>query len=350
VSYPTAKDVALFHERMLARIRELPGVVAAGATSDLPLGGTDAPGDVLRTDRVAGNPDMLPAAAEMRGATPGYFEAMGIPLHRGRFLRDDDVDPPSGAVLVTDAVARMMMPGRDPIGAHVAHGLAGVHDERPMSEVVGVIGDVRGTSLEEASMGAVYYPMITTPGVNMDWLARQMSYAVRVRSEPTTLAPSIQALVHELDPGLPVTEVRTLRSIVNAASSKTRFAMTGLALAAAAGLLLGSIGLYGMLAFATSQRTREIGVRIALGARPTSMRASVLRQGLAICAAGIVVGLLAAAALRVAIRPLLYQVSATDPFTFLAVSVVLLLVGIIAAWIPANRAARLDPVIALRSD
>ncbi|MDQ2768169.1 MAG: ABC transporter permease [Gemmatimonadota bacterium] len=350
VSYATAKDVAHFHTAMLARIREFPGVVAAGATSDLPLTDPGPAGDLLRTDRIAGGPITLPPAAEMRAATPGYFEAMGIPLRRGRLLRDDDSEKPSGSVLVTDAVVRMTMTGRDPIGARVAHGLAGVKDERPWSEVVGVAGDVRGTTLEDAPMGAVYYAMVNAPGVNLDWLARRMSYAVRVRGDPMTLYPSIQALVHALDPELPVTEVRTLRSVVDAASGKTRFAMMGLTLAAAAGLLLGSIGLYGMLAFATAQRTREIGVRIALGARPSAMRVSILRQGLELCAAGLAVGLAAAIALRVAIRPMLYQVSATDPITFVIVSVVLLLVGTVAAWIPANRAARLDPVRALRSD
>jgi len=192
--------------------------------------------------------------------------------------------------------------------------------------------------------------MVTSPGVNMEFLARRMSYAVRVRSAPESLFPAIHAMVHELDPGIPITDVRTLRSIVDAASSKTRFAMIALALAAAAGLLLGSIGLYGMLAFATSQRTREIGVRIALGAKPASMRVSVLRQGLELCVAGLALGLVAAIALRVAITPLLYEVSATDPLTFASVAAVLLLVGTVAAWIPASRAARLDPVRALRSD
>jgi putative ABC transport system permease protein len=126
--------------------------------------------------------------------------------------------------------------------------------------------------------------------------------------------------------------------------------MMGLTIAALAGLLLGSIGLYGMLAFSTSQRTREIGVRIALGARPSAMRASVLRQGLRLCITGLAIGLISAIGLRVAIRPLLYQVSATDPLTFLGVAAVLLLVGTIAAWIPANRAAHLDPMRALRLD
>ena len=352
VSYPEPRDVARFHETMLARIRALPGVIAAGATSDLPLSADGVPGDPLRTDHDVPRTSSLPPAAEMRVATPGYFEAMGIPLRRGRVLRDDDGDSehPSGVVLVTDAVVRAAMPGREPIGARVAHGLAGERDQRPWSQVVGVVGDVRGTTLEEAPMGAVYYPMVNAPGVRMEWLSRNLSYAVRVRTDPLALFPSIRSMLHELDPALPLYDVRTLRSIVDAASSKSRFAMIGLTIAALAGLLLGSIGLYGMLAFTTLQRTREIGVRIALGARPGAMRASVLRQGLELCLAGLALGLVAAIALRVAIRPLLYEVSATDPLTFVAVAAVLLLVGTIAAWIPASRAARLDPMRALRMD
>jgi hypothetical protein len=299
---------------------------------------------------VAGGAKTLPPAAEMRGATPGYFEALGIPLRRGRLLSDDDSERASGAVVMTDAAVRKTMQGREPLGVRVAHGFAGVQGERAWSQVVGVVGDVRGSTLEEEPMGAVYYPMVDAPGVDMEWLARHMSYAVRVRTRPMAVLPSIRAFVRELDPALPLTEARTLRSIVAAASGKTRFAMMGLTLAAAAGLLLGSIGLYGMLAFATAQRTREIGVRIALGARPARMRTSVLRQGLELCVVGLVLGLAAAIALRAAIRPMLYDVSATDPFTFIAVSAVLMLVGTVAAWIPANRAARLDPVRALRSD
>jgi len=348
-SYPTAKDVERFHDSMLERIRSMPGVVAAGATSDLPLNGTIA-ADPLRTDRATGGANALPPGVEMRAATPGYFEALGIPLRRGRLLRDDDSEPATGAVLITDAAVRKTIQGRDPIGVRVAHGFAGVKDERPWSQVVGVVGDVRGSSLEDVPMGAVYYPMVNVSGVNMEWLARRMSYAVRMRTEPMAVLPSIRAFVRELDPALPLAEARTMRSIVDAASGKARFAMMGLTLSAAAGLLLGSIGLYGMLAFATAQRTREIGVRIALGAKPAAMRTSVLRQGLELCGAGLVLGLVAAIALRAAIRPMLYEVSATDPFTFVAVAAVLMLVGTLAAWIPASRAARLDPVRALQSE
>ena len=275
---------------------------------------------------------------------------MGIPLRAGRSLRDDDSEQHTGAVVVTEAVVKATMAGRDPIGARVAHGLAGVRGERAWSEVVGVVGDVRGVSLEVAPVGAVYYPMMNRPGVGMEFLSRSMAYAVRVRTEPAAMLPTIRAIVHELDPSLPLAESRSMRSIVDVASAKTRFAMLGLVIAAGAGLFLGAIGLYGMLAYATAQRTREIGVRIALGATPGEMRASVLRQGLVLCGAGLALGLVAAIALHVAIRPLLYQVSPTDPLTFAAVATVLMLVGTSAAWVPARRAARLDPARALRSD
>ena len=349
-TYSTADKVARFHNEMLARIRQLPGVVAAGATSDLPLTGTAAPGDPLRTDRVAGDVNKLPPVAEMRAATPGYFEAMGIPLYAGRSLRDDDSELHSGAVVVTAAVVKTTMAGREPIGARVAHGLAGVRGERAWSDVVGVVGDVRGLSLEDAPIGAVYYPMMNRPGVEMEWLSRSMAYAVRVRIEPVAMLPAIRAIAHELDSSLPLAEPRTMRSIVDLASSKTRFAMMGLVIAAVAGLFLGAIGLYGMLAYSTAQRTREIGVRIALGATPGAMRTSVLRQGLVLCGAGLALGLMASIALHVAIRPLLYQVSSTDPLTFAAVAVVLMLVGTSASWVPARRASRLDPARALRSN
>ncbi len=347
--YPTAERVARFHGALLARIRALPDVRAVGATTDLPLTGANAYADPLRADRAAPSAKTIPRLAEMRVATPGYFEAMGIPLRRGRALRETDTDQRSGAVVVSDAVVRTIVTEGDPIGARVAHGLAGVRGERPWSDVVGVVGDVR-VSLEEPPMGAVYYAMANRPGVEMDWLARSMVYAVRVRATPAALVPAIGALLHDLDPRIPLAEVRTLRSIVDAASATKYFVMVGLVVAAMAGLFLGAIGLYGVLSLITAQRTREIGVRIALGATPGALRFGILRHGIALCGLGLGIGLFAAAALGALIRPLLFQVSATDPLTLAIVSVVLLAVGTMATWIPASRAAHLDPVRALRAE
>ncbi|MDQ6831603.1 MAG: ABC transporter permease, partial [Gemmatimonadota bacterium] len=180
-SYRTPADVARFHTTLLQRIRALPDVRAAGATGELPLTG-GAPADPLRVDGIVVGAKTLPPLAEMRMATPGYFEAMGIPMRAGRAIRIDDSERQTGAVVITEAIVRSGMAGRDPIGARVAHGLEGVRGERPWSEVVGVAGDVRGLSLEEAPLGAVYCPMVNKPGVEMEWIARFMVYAVKVRS------------------------------------------------------------------------------------------------------------------------------------------------------------------------
>jgi predicted lysophospholipase L1 biosynthesis ABC-type transport system permease subunit len=235
-----------------------------------------------------------------------------------------------------------------PVGARVSHGLAGVANERPWSDVVGVVGDVRGVSLEKEPMGAVYYAMINRPKVDMDWLARSMVYAVRSNLPPAAIVASARRELARLDPALPLAETRTLSSVVDGAQSGMRFSMIGFAVAAAIGLFMGAIGLYGVLSYVTTQRTREIGVRMALGATPASVRVAVLGRGIAVSGFGLLVGLLAAVSLRALATPLLYGITPTDPLTLFAVSLVLLAAGALAAWLPARRAAKLDPVRALR--
>jgi len=295
-------------------------------------------------------PDVLPPLAEMRVATPGYFEAMGIPVVAGRPLERSDTDRITGAVLVTQSIVRKVMQGRPPIGAHVAHGMPKVSNERPWSDVVGVVGDVRGVSLDKEPVGAVYYAMINQPKVDMDWLARSMVYAVRTKLPPAQLIASVRRELAQLDPTLPLAETRTLTSVVDTAKSGMRFSMLGFAVAAVIGLFMGAIGLYGVLSYVTAQRTREIGVRMALGATPASVRASILGRGLLVSAIGLGVGLAVALSLRVLAKPLVYGITPTDPVTLAAVSLVLLGAGALAAWLPARRAARLDPVRALRWD
>jgi predicted permease len=346
--YRTSQDVARFHYAMLDRIRALPGVTAAGATARLPLAGVMIEADPVRLEGRPGVPNALPPLAEMRAATPGYFEAMGIPLVSGRLLDRNDTERTTGAVLVTQQLARKLMESREPVGSRVAHGLADVRSEKPWSDVVGVVGDVRGESLDKEPMGAVYYAMVNRPGVDMDWLARSMVYAVRSSSQPAALVPAVRAELARLDPELPLAETRTLASVVSAAQSGMRFSMIGFTAAALIGLFMGAIGLYGVLSYVTAQRTREIGVRLALGATPGSVRSAVLKRGIAVSGAGLVVGLLALAPLRALAQPLLYGITPTDPLTIVGVSVVLLGVGALATWLPARRAAKLDPVRALK--
>ena len=284
----------------------------------------------------------------MRVATPGYFEAMGIPTLAGRLLERSDTERPTDAVLVTETVVRKLMESRPAVGARVSHGLAGVRGEQPWSTVVGVVGDVRGVALDEEPLGAVYYPMVNQPGVDKEWLARSMVYAVRTSAPPATLIASVRRHLAQLDPTLPLAETRTLSSVVDAAQSARRFSMIGFAVAAVIGLFMGAIGLYGVLSYVTGQRTREIGVRLALGATPASVRLAVLKRGIAVSGVGLIVGLAGSVSLRTVAAPLVYGITPTDPVTLVAVSVVLLAVGALATWLPARRAARLDPVRALR--
>jgi hypothetical protein len=214
--------------------------------------------------------------------------------------------------------------------------------------VVGVVGDVRGVSLDKEPMGAVYYAMVNRPKVDMDWLARSMVYAVRTNLPPSAVVAAARRELAALDATLPLAETRTLSSVVTAAQSAMRFSMIGFAVAAVIGLFMGAIGLYGVLSYVTAQRTREIGVRMALGATPASVRVAVLQRGVAVAGLGLVLGLVAAVSLRFAATPLLYGITPTDPLTLSTVSLVLLFAGALAAWLPARRAARLDPVRALR--
>ena len=348
--YGMGKSVARFHYEMLDRIRALPGVTAAGATGRLPLAGVTVEADPLRVEGRVFGPGALPPLAEMRVATPGYFEAMGIPTLAGRTLERSDTDRGTGAVLVTEAVVRKLMESRNPIGTRVAHGLPGVRGAKPWSDVVGVVGDVRGISLDKPPMGAVYYAMVNRSGVDMEWLARSMVYVVRTTAAPSVVIAAVRRELGQIDPTLPLAETRTLSSVVAAAQSGMRFSMIGFSIAAIIGLFMSAIGLYGVLSYVTAQRTREIGVRIALGATPSSVRVAVLRRGLVVSGAGLIVGLIGAVLMRRLATPLLYGITPTDPLTLAAVSCSLMLVGTLATWLPARRAARLDPVMALRGE
>jgi predicted permease len=342
--------VAAFHYTRLDRLRALPGVTAAGATNRLPLTTQSMEADPVRVDGRTIPEGTIPPLAEMRFATPGYFEAMGIPIARGRTFDRTDTDRITGGVIVTGAVVNKLLDAHEPIGARIAHGLAGVHGQKPWSDIVGVVGDIYAVSLDKAPMGAIYYPMVNRPGVDMEWLARSAVYVVRSSASPNTLMPSIRQIVAELDAQLPIAETRTLASVVDAAHARMRFSAIGFAIAAAIGLFMAAIGLYGVVSYITSQRTREIGVRIALGATPSSVGTSVVLRGVAVAAVGLAVGAIAAIALRHFATPLLYRVAPTDPVTFVSVATLLIVIAALATWLPARRAANLDPINALRSD
>jgi predicted permease len=342
--YPGAEDRARFHTELLERIEAVPGVQVAGAISHLPLWGFGGL-DPLMVEGQPIDPDEIPPIVEMRAATPGYFEALGIPLKAGRFLEQRDVDAQTGAVLVSQGIADSFFEGEDPLAQRVSQGIPREYD--PWSQVVGVVGDVHNASLTDDPMGAIYYPLVQGEGVGKGWLTQSMGYVVRTSVPPTSVVQAVRAELSGMDSAIPMANLRSMEDRVRNARAPMAFTMLMLAIAAGVGLLLGAIGLYGVVSYVTAQRTQEIGVRIALGAETGMVRGMILRQGMMVTGVGLVVGLIGAYALSRFMGALLFQVDSDDPLTFLSVALVLLLVSLFATWIPATRAATTDPVRAL---
>jgi len=343
--YPDAESRMRFSTELLERIEAIPGVQVAGAVSHLPLWGFGGLDPLL----VEGEPidaDEIPPIVESRAATPGYFEAMGIPLTSGRMLDATDVESRTGAILVSQRIVDLFFDGVDPVGRQVAQGIPLEHD--PWSTIVGVVGDVHNASLVDDPMGAVYYPLVQGEGVDRGWLIQSQSYTVKTSVPPTSIVAAIRRELGEVDGTIPMANVRTMEDRTWEAQAPMAFTMLMLAIAAGVGLLLGAIGLYGVVSYVTAQRTQEIGVRLALGAESGSVRGMIVRQGMIVTAAGLAIGLVGAYALSRFMGALLFQVDANDPVTFGSVAVVLLLVSLAATWIPASRAAGTDPVRALR--
>ncbi len=331
---------ARFFEDVADRLRALPGVEGAAGISFLPLAGPrigtsfwplDAPPPAAGE---AASTDVLPI-------TPAFFQTMRIPLLEGRdFDARDTLDSPVVAI-VSRTLARATWGDEDPLGRrlHVSIGLPGDSD----AEVVGVVGDVAMSALDVDIRPAVYVPQ-TQLAIGL------MSFVVRTASDPAALGPVLGAVVRELDPDVPVADVRTMREVVAATLGQSQAIAVLLAAFALAALVLAAAGVYGVMAYGVSRRTQEIGVRMALGARPGEIVGMVLKQALGLAGAGVAIGLLAAFGLTRLLVSLLYDTAPRDPGVFVGVAAVLFGSALLAAWLPARRAARVDPMIALRRD
>jgi putative ABC transport system permease protein len=273
------------------------------------------------------------------------LEALGERVVRGRSIAasDDAKSPP--VALVNETIASTYWPGQDPIGRRIRQG----GPARPWMTIVGVVADVRHNGLDVPVKGK-YYRVHTQLPVTSNFAVRNMHLVVKAAGEPLSLAGAIRAEVARLDPALPVANIRTMEDVVATSISKPRLAGSVLLLFAALALLLAAIGLYGVLAFVVSERQHEIGIRMAIGAEARDVRRSVLGQGLALAGIGLAAGAAASVALGHAIRGLLHGVSPYDPTTFAAVPAVLLGVALVASWIPAHRATRISPMLALKSE
>jgi putative ABC transport system permease protein len=330
--------VASFAEQLTAQVATLPGVNAAAAASHLPFSYADR--FSFAVEGKTGLEQRL--SADNRIVTPNYYDVMGIPLRRGRVFTEHDRADQPGVTVINETMARRTWPNEDPIGKRIIVYVAG--REIPMT-VVGVVADSRQVNLEEATESEMNFPV-----AQMARILRRINLVVRTNTDPNALLPAIRAAVGKIDPQLPLYNVTTMSAAVTQTLGVRRFAMAVLGLFAAVALLLALSGIYGVVAHAVAQRTHEIGIRMALGAARADVLRMILGEGGKLALVGVAIGIAASFLLTQWLRALLYGVSATDPVTFFAVALLLLLTAMFACWIPARRASRVDPMVALRSE
>jgi predicted permease len=342
--YDSYARTAAFYRELLGGIEALPGVQRAGGTGWLPLDDDQGCSMVL-TERAVPAGQEPPCVATVQVA-PGYFAALGIAL-RGAAPGWEETERGAAGAVVSRALAARLWPGEDPIGRGIKGGNRG-----EFFRVVGVTGDVRADGLDQPASQVVYFPMVPARGAMLWSPPNYMRVVVRTAggAAPESLVPAVRRLVAGLDPEVPLANARTMREVVAKSTARVSFTMALLATAAAMALVLSAVGLYGVLAYLVSLRTRELGVRVALGARPAELRRLVVLQSARLVAAGVAVGLAGALAATGVLRSLLFDVSPTDPRVLAAVSLLLCTVALAASYLPARRATAADPMAALRSE
>ncbi|MBW3552449.1 MAG: ABC transporter permease [Gemmatimonadetes bacterium] len=349
--YGTRAETWAFHRDLLERVRAIAGVEAAGSGQAVPL--SDSYGCTVQAfpdaevmQRIADSNGTL--CAGQTSVTEGYFEALGIPVVRGRALtRGDNDQPQNGSVVVSEAFAAKFWPDEDPLGKQVA---PSGRSQGPFYTVVGVVGDVHATSPIDPPAVAIYYPVVPIPPTGGLWGSGMTLVVKSGTTDPATLFPEIRAAVQQLDPSVAVANPQTMDAVVANSVSGLSFTMTLLGFAAAAALLLSAVGLYGVLSYLVQRRTSEIGIRMAMGAAPAGVQRMVVGGSLRVAALGLGIGVLCALALTRTLSGLLYGVEPTHPGAYLVAAGVLAAVAALASWIPARRAATVDPVVALRNE
>jgi len=330
-----AKRVA-FYRAVNEKLGALPGVSIAALAAPLPFTGYDPSSSFSIEGRPLGPSDPGPHSM-LSWITPAYFEALRIPLREGRIFTDQDRLGTQPVVVIDEALARQYWPNQDPIGQRLRRG-----SDSPWTTIVGVVAHVKQSALVgDSGKGVCYYPLFQQP---IQWVF----VAVRTTADPAKLARAIQAAVASVDPAQPVADLRTLEQYVAGSLSPQRIAVSLLEVFSALALFLAAIGLYGVISYSTAQRTQEIGIRMALGAQRRQVWGMVIRQGLRVTLAGVLAGAVAAAALAHFLRSQLFEVSAFDPATFALTCLILVGVALAACYLPARRATKVDPMIALR--
>jgi putative ABC transport system permease protein len=321
-----------FYQQVVQRLQALPGVEAVGAVSRLPLSG----GNSSRSFNVPGVEKSYDA--DIRVSTPDYFRAMRIPLLKGRSFSESDFDSSLNIAVVNDALARTVFPGQDPIGKQLTH----FGPDNLTLQIIGVVGNVRHVGLDADPHSEIYQLL-----GQAQWPS--MFVAIRsAASDATSLTSAAQNVVWSVNKGVPLANVRTMQDLIANSVQRRRFSMLLLTIFAAVAMLLAAIGLYGVMSYSVAQRTHEIGIRMALGARRPDVLALVVKQGMALALMGIAAGAMISLAMTRLISGMLFGITATDPLTFAGVAALLGAVAFLANYLPARRASRVDPMVALR--
>ena len=330
--YRDAGRQTIFFQQLIERIKASPGIESVGGTSSLPLSGTN----MVFFASVEGRANSsLPAS--FRSVSPDYFRTMRIPLLKGRWFEDRDTAQSQPVVVINETMARQISPNyEEALGKRIKHGF-----KNQVAEVVGVIGDVKYAGLDQQTRPEMYAPF-----AQRAWPF--MRIAARSNSDPSLVAAAIREAVRAIDPDQPVDKMMTMSSVVSASFVGRSFYMQLLGTFAALAFILASVGIYGVVSYSVAQRTREIGIRVALGARKSDVLGLVLKEALRLTALGVGLGLIGAFAATRVLRSLLFEVKPTDPATFICLSLLLTLVALLASYIPARRATKVDPLVALR--
>jgi putative ABC transport system permease protein len=341
--YPKEDQQVAFFQQLLEKVRTLPGVETVGATSGVPL----SRDDFVLGFKIQGQPELPPEASQSTNyysISADYFKAMGIPLLRGRVFTERDIKDSLPVAVINETMAKKIFPDEDPIGKRITFDTQS--DKPDWYEIVGIVGDVKHYGLDQATTLQTYEPYTQQTLSNMTLIAR-------TAGDPTSLSAAIRSEVLNLDKEQPISNISTLDQYVATSVAQQQFSTQLFGVFAAVAMVLACIGIYGVLSYSVTQRTHEIGIRLALGAQTSDVLRMVIKQGLLLTVLGIVCGVAAAITLAKILTDfssLLFDVKVTDPMTFAVIAVVLLCVALVACYLPARRATKVDPMVALRGE
>jgi putative ABC transport system permease protein len=339
-----------FYDRVVEKLQALPGVAAAGAVSELPLSGVEAVRGVYPEGKPIPKSVSEATPTDWRKITPDYLKAMQIPLLQGRLLTPADATGKLPVAVIDKVMAQSCWSGQSPLGKRFRLAKPGSPNDdpdNPWVTVVGVVGSIRHSGLYAEPRAQIYGLQAHTPAMLMPY---QVVFVVRTLGDPRSLSRNARAAVYSVDPNQPITNLRTMEQVVSDSVGRQRFNMLLLGLFAALALMLSVVGIYGITAYNVTQRTRELGLRMALGAQPGGVLGLVLKEAGMLAGLGVVLGVAAAFALTRVMASLLYGVGSTDPLTFVTVCLGLCVLALIAAYLPGRRATRIDPIVALRTE